>query len=312
MRRGPASPPCRSSTTHGWSRSAAGAAWRPGASCGVSSTPRPCTPGSPADGARLRSARSAPPRPADPLTHPAPANPATPTSAAAATQQKKLTPVPITTPPPDRLELRGSAGSDRALLDSSPPVVSVLRRATLRASVRDDGQLVRNHRWVGQRPVESSSVRPGGRGAGVDAFHDELALILGERGEHVQHQPARRRRRIEAIRDRLHPARGGADGARSATDPTGPPARRRPCPLLRVGEQLFHPRPLDRAPAPRSDVGEYVPFLHPRSDQRIELQLRILTRRTHPRITQEPHKDSLPRKDRRPIHPETKRAETTR
>lgn len=54
-------------------------------------------------------------------------------------------------------------------------------------------------------------------------------------------------------------------------------ARRRRCRRLRRTRGLLHPGPLDRGLAPRGDIREDVALLHPGSNERIELQLRVLT-----------------------------------
>lgn len=63
-----------------------------------------------------------------------------------------------------------------------------------------------------------------------------------------------------------------------------------------VADGLLHPGPLDRGLAPRGDVREDVAPLHVGGDECVELQLRVLTRRTHTRIAQNPHDVILTRK----------------
>jgi hypothetical protein len=68
---------------------------------------------------------------------------------------------------------------------------------------------------------------------------------------------------------------------------------RRPLDVAGLGvlDELLHPWPLDRGLAPGGDVGEDVAVLDTGGNERIELQLRILTRRAHTRIAKESHRD---------------------
>lgn len=67
--------------------------------------------------------------------------------------------------------------------------------------------------------------------------------------------------------------------------------------VLGVVEELFQTGPLDRGLAFRGDVRDDVALLHPGSNERVKLQLRIPTRRTRTRITDKPYPPILTRKN---------------
>ena len=48
--------------------------------------------------------------------------------------------------------------------------------------------------------------------ASIDAGHDHLALELAEHGQHPEHRPPRRRRRVERLRVNIESDAGVADG----------------------------------------------------------------------------------------------------
>lgn len=73
--------------------------------------------------------------------------------------------------------------------------------AALSTGVLGDREFVRDDGGVGQRPAEACAVLACGGDAGIDPLDDELALILGKGCEHVQHQPAGRGCRVDAIGD---------------------------------------------------------------------------------------------------------------
>ncbi|PWJ58140.1 hypothetical protein B0H03_1374 [Rathayibacter iranicus NCPPB 2253 = VKM Ac-1602] len=144
---------------------------------------------------------------------------------------------------------------------------------------------------------------PFARAAAMPALTRSTMSSLFVLREHVQHQPTRRGRRVDAVRGRrvdavrdrpdLHPALTQQvprvqDVDQRPTEPVDSPDDDG-VPVLGVLEELLHPAPLDRGLAPRCHVREHVPFLHPRGRERVDLQLRVLIRRTHTRVTGKPH-----------------------
>lgn len=51
--------------------------------------------------------------------------------------------------------------------------------------------------------LEQGAVLSGGGDASVHSFNDQLMFVLGEGGEHVQHQPASRRGGVDPVRHGL-------------------------------------------------------------------------------------------------------------
>ena len=134
------------------------------------------------------------------------------------------------------------------------------------------------------RPTEPGPVLPSRGDTGVHPLHDQLAFVLGEGGEHVQHQPPGRGRRVDAVGDRPHrhvavaeQVDGVEDVDQRPAEPVDPPHHHHVA-GLGVGEQPLHTGPLCGRLAAGCDVGEHVPLLHPRGDQRVELQPRVLAR----------------------------------
>ncbi len=128
----------------------------------------------------------------------------------------------------------------------------------------------------------------------ADAVQRETSLVSGER------MPARWPAMREALLDgavgvaglQVHGVQHVNQGAAETVDsPHDDDVA-----VFGVVKELFHPGPLDRGLAPRGDIREDVALLHPGGNERVELQLRVLTRRTHTRITQKPHDLILTRK----------------
>lgn len=142
------------------------------------------------------------------------------------------------------------------------------------------------------------------RSARVPSLNDEFAFVFSEGGEHIQHQPACGSGRVDTVRN-------GSDMNTALTQQVhrvqdidqGPaqtvhPPHNHSVSGLGVSEQPLHSGPLNCCPASGGDIGEHIAFLNPGRDQRIELQLRVLTRCTHARVSEMSHPAILPHKVR--------------
>lgn len=144
----------------------------------------------------------------------------------------------------------------------------VFRCASVRAGGLGDRQLVPYDSWLGHRPAEACAILPRGGDAGVDPLDDQLALILGEGGEHIQHQPTRRGRRVDTVRDGSDMDAAVAQQVHRVEHVDKRPAQPVDRPhddgvaLLGVLEEPFHSGPLDCRLSTRSHVGKNVALLH--------------------------------------------------